>query len=78
MDTEQRVITPFETSVCAALSIIGVALAAQAPERREAMESTVKELIEALPADRSIIGGKSAHHIALEALIQNLFPERNR
>ena len=78
MSEEQRVITPFETSVCAALSVIGVSLAALAPEKREIMETTVKQLISALPADHSLIGGRSEHHIALEALIQNISPERNR
>ncbi|MFT0866045.1 hypothetical protein [Pseudomonas sp. CAM1A] len=78
MSNEQRALTPFETSVCAALQVVGVTIASLAPERRADMEEVVTKLIKALPADQSIYGGRSEHHIALESLIAGIFPERNK
>lgn len=75
--SEQRVITPFELGVCAALQVIGTTLATLDPSLRNKIESAAKDLIAAMPADNSVIKDRSAHHLPLESLIQGLFPERN-
>ena len=75
--SEQRVITPFELGVCAALQVIGTSLATLDPSLRSKIEDTAKTLIAAMPADKSIVKDRSAHHLPLESLIQGLFPERN-
>lgn len=78
MKQEQTVITPFEIGVCAALQIIGTALATLDVSKREKIADAAKSLISSLPADLSIVGDKSAHHIALESLIQGLLPEKSQ
>ena len=72
---EQRVITPFELGVCAAMKVIGLAIANLDVAGRTKVADAAKSLIEAMPADKTIIKDGSAHHLALESLIPGLLPE---
>jgi len=75
--SEQRVMTPFEIGVCAALQLIGASLATLDLSQRSKIENTANALIATMPADKSITEDRSAHHLPLESLIQGLFPERS-
>lgn len=72
---EQRVITPFELGVCAAMTVIGTAIANLDVPGRTKVADAARSLIEAMPADKTIIKDRSAHHLALESLISGLLPE---
>lgn len=78
MSEEQRVLTPFEIGVCAALQVIGLAIASLDPAKRLQVIDAAKGIINSLPADKSVSFDKSAHHLALEALIQGLSLEKSQ
>lgn len=78
MSEEQRVVTPFELGVCAALQIIGAAIANLDVTGRTKVADAAKALLEALPADNSIIKDRSAQHLPLESLISGLLLEPSR
>jgi hypothetical protein len=78
MSEEQRVITPFELGVCAALQVIGAAIANLDVEGRTKVADLAKNQMKALPADNSILPNRSAHHLPLESLIQGLLLEKSQ
>ncbi|MBS4081800.1 hypothetical protein [Pseudomonas rustica] len=78
MSEEQRVATPFELGVCAALQVIGTAIASLDVPGRIKVADAAKALLESLPDDKSIIKDRSAHRLPLESLIAGLLPESSR
>lgn len=75
--SDGKVLSPFETGTIAAITLIGTALAAIDLSKREKISASAKSLIEALPADKEYSGGSSGYHMALQALIAGLHPEKS-
>lgn len=69
---DKKHITPFQTGVMAAMTVIGTALASLDPSKRHLIVDTAQKLIDSLPADKSLEDGSSEHHLALRALISGL------
>ncbi|WP_338513398.1 hypothetical protein VRC24_16905 [Pseudomonas poae] len=76
--SEKSVLTPYEIGLMAAITLIGTALAALDPTKRDLIKSSAEDLIKSLPADKSYSDGSSGHHIPLKALISGLYPEKSK
>ena len=76
--SDKRNLNSFETGTVAAITLIGTALAALDPSKREMIKASAESLLEILPADQELADGTSAHHVPLKALISGLFPERSK
>lgn len=73
-----RHLSDFEMGVMAAMTLIGTSLATLDPTLRDKIRDSAQTLIGALPDDKSLADGTSAHHAALKALISGLYPEKSR
>lgn len=69
-----HVITPFEAGTLAALTAIGVSLAATGFDKRNKMIELVEVLKSKLPEQPKFKGGDSIYHAPLEALLTGLSP----
>ncbi|KAA0983318.1 hypothetical protein [Pseudomonas sp. ANT_J28] len=76
--SDKRTLTSFDTGVIAAITLIGTALAALEPSKRDMIKSSAESLITMLPADGELADGSSAHHVPLQALIAGLYPEKSK
>jgi len=72
--SDKRNLTSFEMGTVAAITLIGTALAALDPSKRDKIKASAESLLELLPDDKELADGSSAHYIALKALISGLYP----
>lgn len=76
--SEKPHLSPFQTGVLAALTLVGTSLAVLDPSKRQHIKDAAEKIIKALPEDRGLSDGSSEHHLPLQALIAGLFPETSK
>lgn len=67
--SEEKTITPFETGVCAAMMLIGKAIAMNPHLNIDELKKDAQTLMESMPSEPKWVGGKTGIH---QAAISNL------
>ncbi|MFI7801096.1 hypothetical protein PSFL_21910 [Pseudomonas sp. DD1] len=67
--SEEKVITPFEQGICAAMMLIGKAIATNPALDVEELKQDAQRIMSAMPSEPKWVGGSSGIH---QAAIHNL------
>jgi hypothetical protein len=67
--SEPKVITPFESGVCAAMMLLGKAIASNPHLNLEDLRKDAQAVMDSMPSDPKWVGGSGVHQAAINSLL---------
>ena len=67
--SEEKVITPFESGVCAAMMLLGKAIAMNPHLNLEDLRKDAQAIMDSMPSDPKWVGGSGVHQTAIKSLL---------
>ncbi len=67
--SEEKVITPFEAGVCAAMMLLGKAIALNPHLNLDEFRKDAQAVMDSMPSDPKWVGGSGVHQAAIKSLL---------